>query len=369
MNHQHRVHTCLRFGLLLIALAFGLPSGGVASGFGERLYQVEVPVADRSGEAREEATREGGKRVLTRITGYRDPGSHEELEELIRRVERWVDSFRYVTREDEGGDEVLKLRLDFDAGALDRAVQAANAPLWGRERPRTLVWLALRDGGEREILTEEAARDRVPGLLEAAEDRGIPLMFPIMDLADRRAVSFGDIWGGFDEQVLDASARYGANAILIGRVDQGSDQVRARWSLYEPEGDRRWQTTAEARDHVLAAGIDETADYFANRFAVIGGSDTADDRIELRIRDLARLEDYVQVERYLNDLTPVDNVRLESLERDTAVFSLAVRGGRNTLDQAIRLGDRLVPEETPEQMDEAAGLVPVETLPTFRFRS
>lgn len=368
MHHLYANNaSLLRMGFVLLAFALGAPFSASASSFGERLYQVEVPVSDRSEGAREEATREGGKRVLTRITGYRDPADREELEELIDGLERWVDSYQYVTREDNDEEE-LKLRVEFDDEALDRAVQAAEAPLWGRERPRTLVWLALRDGNEREILTEEDALERVPELLDAAKDRGIPLIFPIMDLEDRGAVGFADIWGGFDEEVLEASARYGANAILIGRIDQGSDRTRARWTLYEPDGDNRWQSEAEDRAEALAAGVDETADRFANRFAVIGGGDAEEDRIELRVRDLGRLEDYVEAERYLSDLTPVENVRLESLERDTAVFSLAVRGGRNSLDRAIRLGDRLVPVETSEE-DDAAGLVPVETLSTYRFRS
>ena len=364
-NRQNNLVRDVLFVLFLAAFAWSAALVASTPSGGDRLYRAVVSVEDRSEDTRSDAIETAGKQVLTRVTGYRDPDAREEMEAVMDRLEGLVDSFRYTTDD----DDELKLEVQFDSDALDRAIRDAEAPLWGRERPRTLVWLAIRDGGERELLTEEEARERAPELLEVAEARGLPLLFPIMDIEDRSAVSFADVWGGFDEEVLEASARYASNAILIARAERAAgDRWSARWNLYEPDGDIRWRSDSGDRGQVLAEGLHEAADRFAAQFAVIGDVD-ADERIELRIRELERLEDYVEVERYLRDMTPVENVRLESLERDTAVFSLAVRGGRHSLDQAIRLGSRLVPVDTADEPQDAAGLVPVETLPTYRYRS
>ena len=66
-------------------------------------------------------------------------------------------------------------------------------------------------------------------MLEIAEKRGLPLAFPLLDTEDLQSVTFSDIWGGFDERIIAASKRYGANSILIGRVRPSSSQSN-RWT-------------------------------------------------------------------------------------------------------------------------------------------
>ena len=48
--------------------------------------------------------------------------------------------------------------------------------------------------------------------------RGLPLIFPIMDLEDQLTVDDGLIWGRFGKELLQASERYNANCLLIGRL-------------------------------------------------------------------------------------------------------------------------------------------------------
>ncbi|MCP1726164.1 hypothetical protein J2T60_000129 [Natronospira proteinivora] len=353
-------------GLLMLAL-FWLSAPVQAAGVsGDALYEAEVTVPDRSDASRQEGTRQAGQRVLTRITGERDPESQESLATLVEAMPRLVERFSIQSREDE-----LILSVSFDAEAVDRLVRQADAPLWGRERPRALVWLAVRDGRDRDLLTEDEVREQAGSVLDAAQERGLPLLFPIMDLEDRAAVDFADIWGGFDERALEASARYGPNAILIGRVDRASgDRWEGRWTLYQPDGSVRWRGSLADREEVLGDGIHEMADRLARRFAVRGGVGS-DDEVRLRIQGLGELEDYVRVERHLRGLTPVEQIRLESLQSDTAIFRIQARGGRQSLEQAIELGDRLARVDGSAATDEdqvTAGLIPVEAMPTYRVR-
>ncbi|MDQ2069448.1 DUF2066 domain-containing protein [Natronospira bacteriovora] len=361
--------TDLRQWIGLLALCVLLvPPAPAAEVSGAALYEARVVVDDRSREARSEGIRSAGITVLTRITGERYPELHGELGPIVDRLEGLVERFRF----ESGDDGELALWVRFDPDAMDRQVRESGHPLWGRERPRTLVWLALRDGGNRSVLTEDEARERAPVLLEAARERGLPLLFPLMDLSDRGQVDFADIWAGFDEQVLEASGRYGPNAILIGRVDRlGGDGWSARWTLYQPDGVVRWRSSPQARHLALGDGIHETADRLAMRFAVAAATGGGDG-LRLRIRGLDELEDYVAVERYLQGLTPVERIRLESLERDTAIFIVEARGGLRSLEQAIELGDRLVRVDPSDQRNREQGamieLSPVEALPTYRLR-
>ncbi|MEA5444784.1 DUF2066 domain-containing protein [Gammaproteobacteria bacterium AB-CW1] len=334
---------------------------------GDALYEARVEVPDRSDASRQAGIREAGLRVLSRVTGFRDPKDHPPLEPVVDELEQLVERFRI----ESGDNGEFSLWARFDPDSIDRRVREQGVPLWGRERPRVLVWLARRDGGDRDLLTEGDVGREAPALVQAANDRGLPLLFPIMDLEDRRTVDFADVWGGFDDRILEASGRYSPNAILIGRVENvGGDLWRSRWALYQPDGVTRWQGGVSLGDEALEDGVHELADRLARRFAV-DGDIGSDDEIRLRIRGLAELEDYVRVERHLQGLTPVERVRLESLEEDTAVFRIHARGGRQSLEQAIELGDRLVridPTGVDGRGDAMVELRPGDALPTYRVR-
>ena len=59
------------------------------------------------------------------------------------------------------------------------------------------VWSSYKGGSESEVPDVETAvpRERI---LEIADRRGLPLVFPLLDTTDIQNVSFSDIWGGFD---------------------------------------------------------------------------------------------------------------------------------------------------------------------------
>src|SRR5690606_12687559 len=116
---------------------------------------------------------------------------------------------------------------------------------WGADRPLTLVWIAVDWGqGEREIVAsddldraaaEARSIDRNRLLRERIQDvaleRGLPIAFPLLDAEELELVSFSDIWGGFNDRLLEASRRYGADSILVGRV-RADTAERNRWSYF-----------------------------------------------------------------------------------------------------------------------------------------
>ena len=81
------------------------------------------------------------------------------------------------------------LWVQFDAAAIRRGLNAAGLPVWGDDRPATVVWLAYDTGsGERDVLagggtdgTAGAALRR--DLLEGAAARAVPVVLPLAGLA------------------------------------------------------------------------------------------------------------------------------------------------------------------------------------------
>ncbi len=196
------------------------------------LFTAEVALDDEAEDPRDDAYKAALIEVLTRVSGTALGQNLDAIDDMFSVSSAYVTQFR------PGADE--SLLVSFDGEAIETVLRANGQLVWGSERPLTLVWLAVDWGqGEREIIAagdperlpqqsrsidrNRLMRERVLGI---AEKRGLPLAFPLLDTEDLQSVTFSDIWGGFDDRIIDASQRYEANSVLIGRVRPASGLMR-----------------------------------------------------------------------------------------------------------------------------------------------
>lgn len=293
----------------------------------EGLYQAEAGLTD----GRDEAFRAALGKVLVRITGRRDAAGRPEAAELLDNAAAYAQQFRQPAPD--------RLWVAFDGAALERELGRLGQPVWGPDRPSTLLWIAVDAGGGRrfvvasgaELAAEAAVRAQV---IEAAAERGIPVVFPLMDAEDRSLASFAEVWGGFEDSILAASERYGVDAVLVGRLTTG-DMGHGRWTLYGADGAERWSGG-------VTDSVGRLADRFAARFAVV--SSGAGRTIRLAVSGVETVEDYGRVSMFLGGLNAIESVGVESVLRDQVVFRVALRGEAATLDEAVRLGGVLRPD-------------------------
>ncbi len=310
------------------------------------LFEASVAVADQSAAERNRAFAAALEVVLVKNTGERGVARSPDVSELLASAPRLVQQFRYERRDEpapegEGTVTTLYLSARFDPGAILGALAERGIPIWGRERPLTLVWLAFDAGTERGIVDESADPMFVKTIRDTARERGLPIVMPLMDLEDRSTLGFAELWGGFDDSVIEASVRYGANAILIGRVFRVDDERwAARWTLIEDGSVDSMETPAGAINVVVADGLHLVADRFADRFALVPDTDE-DGRTRVSIVGVAGIGDYAAVTRYLRELSVVAGVQVESVDGDAVTFTLELRGTREQLEQAIALDRRL----------------------------
>ncbi|UCG72499.1 MAG: DUF2066 domain-containing protein [Chromatiales bacterium] len=246
-------------------------------------------------------------------------------------------------------------QVGFDPVALRSRLDAAGLPIWSEERPATLLWFAVDSGrGQRDILAA-AAQDptgaaNLPGarknalnaaretLTTAAAARGMPMLLPLVDTQDLQTVTFAELWGDFSAPVLEASARYRADAVLIGRTQTLDPAAqRVRWTLLF--GGERWDWQGTLTD-----GPERAADRFAERLA-----SAADSLRELRVevRNVGDLDAYGRAYSYLRELSSVERCDVERVTADRAVFRLSLRGDPDQLLRVVALRRVLVPVDEP----------------------
>jgi len=243
----------------------------------------------------------------------------------------------------------------FDPEVLGRAVRAANEPLWGQERPVTLVWLAIEDGSSKTILSATNNPAVMQSMISAADERGIALIFPRMDAQDQQAIGFPDISSDDVARIQQASQVYKADAILVGTVYMTTPgQYAARWRLAASSESQAWTATPDALTAVTTGGIQTSADHFAQWFAVAAGA-AGISGVSVSVTGIYSVDAYAKVLAYLSGLTAVKGVQVTQVANGTVYFSLDTHGSLENLQQAALLGGVLKPvTQAPGIVTEAA---------------
>lgn len=390
-----------RFVLLLLLL-LASPVPAVAA---DDLYVGETPVADQSVEVRAEALETALGQVLVRVSGDPDILERGAAAGLLSHASDWVVSYGYEKveekREDRPGEagpegeidgggaaagdaavvedampprqspgrpagvegigvdgseaveamiensaepeKTLLLRARFDATAVERALRREGLPVWGRERPRTLVFLVIE--GEADIVSARAADELAAAMRETADRRGAPLVFPERGGAERRAVRAADIRYGDLQNARAAARAYDASHVLVGRLARVGGGWRGEWTLSH-RGDMvaEWSGGGAEADDVLADGARRLADTYAHRFAVYGGAE-ADTVVAVAVDGVTAIEDYARVGRYLRELTAVKTATPVLVDREAVVFRVQLSGDVQVLMHGIELADWLREDE------------------------
>ena len=314
------------------------------------LFTAEIPLDPDADDPRNDAYAAALVEVLLRVSGPELSSNPELIEDLFPNPAAYVTQFR------PGSDE--SLWVSFDGQAIEATLRNAGQTIWGSDRPLTLVWLAVDWGrGEREIIaaddpnrTQQQARsiDRNRMLrervLEVAAQRGLPLAFPLLDTTDLQSVTFSDIWGGFDDVVLDASQRYDANSVLIGRLRPSSSQ-RNRWTYFFSNDRRGWSGEPEAI-------INQIAGLLAAEFAV--GGNAPIELVVLRVAGIESIDAYGAVQQLLSGVSLIESYKISEVSGDTVNYSVEVRGGAERLRRALRFNGLIEQEGTDDFADPQA---------------
>lgn len=284
------------------------------------LFDARVEVESESDAERREAVRIGLTRVLQRLTGRDDLMEEPEVSEVVRDAERYLQQYGYRDRIDDDGERVQYLQLRYDGAAIERALVDRRIAVWTpEERPRTLVWMALDYGDGREIIGGDRGLAEQETLRRVAASSGLPVLVPLMDLEDQRALSTSDLWGGFREPVLDASERYRAGAVLAGRISWRENAWQARWLLFWDGESQEISATDEALDVVIEAGVSGAAAFLAQRLARVPDPD-AGGVYYIRVEGVSSLADYARLQALFESTHGVATAGVQRVAGDYADF-------------------------------------------------
>jgi len=331
---------------MLSALPFSLCAIEVTG-----LYQGIVTVNSRDDvRERQRAFSDALRQVLLKVTGdsaiYNQPNIRRALVNADDYVDTW--SYRTVNLEtDDGSTLAIELSVSFFEPQVLTLLDGAGIPLWPGNRPYTLLWLVVQDElGVRQLLgTSSRGYPTIQRLLASeARNRGLPLLLPILDFEDLRAVSANDVWDMNTEALLAASARYQSESILLVRVFRtvagdvlGKSNYLFRGQVFELDA------FEEPLESFLQQSVALAADELAGYYAVLLSGTDSNMEVNLTVEGIRSAEDYAGLLHYVSQLTDVNGLRIARVKDQTIELRLSTGGQLRQLVETIALNRNLRP--------------------------
>ncbi len=288
------------------------------------MYQATAPLADRSDAAYTAAFQTAMKSVLIRVTGRRNADEDPALSSLVGNARRYVQQYRAAPD--------AQVWVAFDGPAIERWLTQNGQPLWGHERPTTLVLLGVQAGAQSgSVVTTDDTSELKSAIDAAAAARGLPLMWPSSAELQKFHIDYAALSSGSPSTLAEIGRRMGSDGVLAGRASSASANANVRWTHLFQDRSSEYSGTLE--------GVNRAADLYAGMFAASGALVPVD----IEVSGLNDLRDYAGLENYLESLTFIAHVSVESLSGDTVRFRLSTRGGPDSLQRALSLNGRLQP--------------------------
>ncbi|MDC1436762.1 DUF2066 domain-containing protein [Gammaproteobacteria bacterium] len=316
----------------------------------EDLYQATIIVESRNNEQeRRRAFSEAMREVLIKVSGLTSTTNPASIRRALNNPEPFVESFRteadlLPSNPNEVTSvlrEVVSIEVNFYESEIQRLLDENNIPVWPVNRPETLVWMVVEEElEERQMLGDDnsSASTRINTLRSFADERGLPLLFPLLDLEDQLRLNVNKLWELDEAAILNASQRYQAESILALRIYRSlSGELLAR-SLYFFRGNvYSYEEFELSEEDFIRGSINLASNELSQYYSVLISGTENSVKVNMQVDDINNPEDYAALLNYLNALEGVSSFQLTRAHESSLILQLETGGQLRQLVETIAL--------------------------------
>jgi hypothetical protein len=366
--------------LLLLSLSvlpgFGLQQSDALQVAG--LYRQQVAVSNESNAERIRAFNAALAAVVVKVTGDRRALQHPTIARALDDAQSYVEAMSYSSvvieveptasgEPEVEADEVAAavppsvvlaeslpatiqqryINVDFSAKLIDELLAGANIAVWDSNRPSVLIWMVLQnENGDRRLLTTDSNPEIIQLIQSFAEVRGLPIIFPVLDFEDRQNLPADVVWALEQEAISNASARYGADSVLSGRLHvTANGELVGLWQfIFQDEAETFDGFDTDLQSY-LNAPLDRITSQLAGFFAIVPEFSNQQ-IVRLRVEGIKNLGAYSALLAYVNNLGLVETVAAVGLDGERLELDLGLLGDAQQLFELIALDRDLLPIES-----------------------
>ncbi|MCP3697954.1 MAG: DUF2066 domain-containing protein [Aliivibrio sp.] len=286
------------------------------------LFHTEVQLTG-SEKAESIAKQDGLVNVLIKVSGKTDIAQNEVIKKALTQSERYVTQMSFV----EYDDAPRTMKLGYNSKMVLNLLTQAEQSIWETPRKSVLVWVVNDYNFQRSIIWEQSNNSLIRRIKDAANERGLPVMFPVGDFDDVTSIEVPDLWGNFKKPIADASERYNPQAILVVKVSGNS----STWTLFDTTPQYLVNASKKPLEGrvsgsvQLADMVNEVSDYFAKTYTKNLGA-VASDSETISIQGIHTTRAFFNIEKQLKQMNSVASVQINTIQGDKVTYTLSLLG-------------------------------------------
>ncbi|WP_063668461.1 DUF2066 domain-containing protein [Aliivibrio fischeri] len=333
--------------LRILCLLMCMVAGPVFAQQQNDLYHTEVQLTG-SDKAENIAKQEGLVNVLIKVSGQTDIAQNEVIKKALTQSDRYVTQMSFV----EYDDAPRAMKLGYNSKMVLNLLTQSEQSVWETPRKSVLVWIVNEYNYQRSIIWEQSNNSLITRIKEAANERGLPVMFPVGDFDDVTSIEIPDLWGNFKKPIADASERYNPQAILVVKVRGNSSS----WTLFDttpqylPTTSTKPLEGRESGAVQLADMVNNVSDYFAKKYTKNLGAVVSQSEM-ISIEGVHSTRAFFTIEKQLKQLNSVASVQVDTIQGNKVTYTLNLLGNFEQFNQELLSKNKalsLIPEVIEE---------------------
>jgi hypothetical protein len=253
--------------VLTLVLLFGVTARAMEV---QGLYEIELVANSQSAADREIALKQALYAVLSRVLVADDISKLPPVQQALNAAAHYVKQFQYsLIAADEYSDSDARLmRVVFDEDLVMEVMRQSKVGIWSEIRPQTLLWLVVDKEGSRQFFNADSMPDFDSAVTFAAKLKGLPVIFPMLDLEEQQRISVSEVLSADSRNLLNVSARYEVPAVMAGRLLQKDTCWQGEWAFYFDGKIKQWSSACLPMKAAMVEGMQGAYSVLSNYYGV-----------------------------------------------------------------------------------------------------
>lgn len=304
------------------------------------VYTADMLVPSQSTDDRLAAEGPALEQVLVKLSGDTNVVNNPAVEARLKNADKLVQEFSYSPSPDTPKTPYV-LHVVFDTEAVNHILRDGDIATWGENRPLILAWISYEPPNKVAEIVDADTEPHILSLLKKhADQRGIPLITPMMDISDMNQVGVNDIVTMAVPTLQNVSKRYGNDALLIARILKNTDGYEIQSKLIKDTKEWSWNIKGKSVDDVITQLMNDITNTLAGQYASVV-SDNVQTQFTLKITGISQQSDLAEVMNYLKHLAPVADVEPLDISDNEVLLTVSLRGSQDAFIQAVAGEDKL----------------------------
>jgi len=304
----------------------------------KNLFETEVISRSENKVDREASIQQALKIVLTRVLAGEDILQNEMVKTVIQDASHYVNEYQYslATIHNSMSNDARLLRVAFNEKLLTNLFNHSELGYWNEIRPRTLVWLVVEeDLALPRFFNAELMPEIDTAMAQAANQKALPILYPIQDLEEKQALSPSDVLSAYSKHLLNVSHRYDVVSTLAGKLVKQPNCWQAEWNFYFDSKIKQWKSPCTALNKVALNGMQGVYDRLSDYYSVKPNPDY----IRSTIFQISNINNSTDIETILDYLEALPGVKTATLTKSGVPyyqFRIFYQGRREDILDTIK---------------------------------